>query len=99
MKDTKITKSNASQIMTSLMNENFSRGMSIEKAVDAALVTSGITIDAGARLHIIREAERNINAHLRGDTGRIEIVGDTKEYARITDQTVDQVEEKVGERN
>jgi len=98
MNDAKITKSNASQMLASLMNENFSLGMTVEKAVDAALATSGIQIDASARLHIIREAERNINSQLRGDAGRIEIVGDTKEYARITGQSVDQVEEKVGER-
>lgn len=96
MNDRQITKSNAAQLLTTLMNENFSRGMSIERAVDAALTTAGIQIDPNARLHIIREAERNMNAQLDGRNGKVEIVADTREFAKATGQTVGQVEDKLG---
>lgn len=95
MNDRQITKQNAAQLLTTLMNENFAKGMSVERAVDNALTTAGITLDASARLHIIREAERNVNAQIVGANGAVEIVADTREFAKVTGMTVDQVERKI----
>jgi len=94
MADTVITKDNAAQILVALMNENFQRGMTLEQSVDRALSTTGIRLSPETRLRILRDAEAAINAQLAGRNGKVEIVSDTKEYAKVTGQSVEQVEQK-----